>query len=58
MTTALPAVAVGRVRDELVARGLVDGLPAAFLAGVTRLATTWYFQLAAAIWRSRKRSLL
>jgi dihydroorotate dehydrogenase len=30
--------AVGRVRDELVARGLVDGLPEAFLAGVTRFA--------------------
>ena len=29
---------VGRVRDELVRRGLVDGLPAAFLAGVTRFA--------------------
>ena len=29
---------VGRVRDELVARGLVDGLPEAFLAGVTRFA--------------------
>ena len=38
MTPAPPAVAVGRVRDELVARGLVDGLPAAFLAGVTRFA--------------------
>lgn len=32
------AGAVGRVRDELVARGLVDGLPDAFLAGVTRFA--------------------
>ncbi|SNS50136.1 Dihydroorotate dehydrogenase [Geodermatophilus pulveris] len=30
--------AVRRVRDELVARGLVDGLPEAFLAGVTRFA--------------------
>jgi dihydroorotate dehydrogenase len=30
---------VGRVRDDLVARGLLDGLPAAFLAGVTRFAT-------------------
>jgi dihydroorotate dehydrogenase len=29
---------VGRVRDDLVARGLVDGLPAAFAAGVTRFA--------------------
>ncbi|WP_169064242.1 dihydroorotate oxidase [Geodermatophilus dictyosporus] len=27
------------MRDELVARGLLDGLPAAFLAGVTRFAT-------------------
>lgn len=27
---------VGRVRDELARRGLVDDLPAAFLAGVTR----------------------
>ncbi|SFT72392.1 Dihydroorotate dehydrogenase [Geodermatophilus amargosae] len=30
---------VGRVRDDLAARGLLDGLPAAFLAGVTRFAT-------------------
>ncbi|SHH27630.1 dihydroorotate oxidase [Geodermatophilus nigrescens] len=30
---------VGAVRDELVARRLLDGLPAAFLAGVTRFAT-------------------
>ncbi len=30
---------VARLRDELVARGLLDGLPAAFLAGVTRFAT-------------------
>ncbi|WNV77484.1 dihydroorotate oxidase [Geodermatophilus sp. DSM 44513] len=29
---------VGRVREELVARRLVDGLPEAFLAGVTRFA--------------------
>ncbi|WP_448619686.1 dihydroorotate oxidase [Geodermatophilus sp. URMC 65] len=38
MTTASRSDAVGRVRDDLVARGLVDGLPAAFLAGVTRFA--------------------
>ena len=38
MTTASRSGAVGRVRDDLVARGLVDGLPAAFLAGVTRFA--------------------
>jgi dihydroorotate dehydrogenase len=30
---------VARVRDDLAARGLLDGLPAAFLAGVTRFAT-------------------
>ncbi|PRY50694.1 dihydroorotate dehydrogenase [Geodermatophilus tzadiensis] len=30
---------VARVRDELAARGLLDRLPAAFLAGVTRFAT-------------------
>ncbi|WP_369254572.1 dihydroorotate oxidase [Geodermatophilus amargosae] len=29
---------VGRVRDDLAALGLLDGLPAAFLAGVTRFA--------------------
>jgi dihydroorotate dehydrogenase len=38
VTTASPSDAVRRVRDDLVARGLVDGLPAAFLAGVTRFA--------------------
>jgi dihydroorotate dehydrogenase len=38
VTTASRSDAVGRVRDDLVARGLVDGLPAAFLAGVTRFA--------------------
>lgn len=38
MTTASRSGAVGRVRDDLVTRGLVDGLPAAFLAGVTRFA--------------------
>ncbi|MGR6963772.1 dihydroorotate oxidase [Geodermatophilus sp. URMC 61] len=38
MTTASSGDAVGRVREDLVARGLVDGLPAAFLAGVTRFA--------------------
>jgi dihydroorotate dehydrogenase len=37
--TAAPAVAaVRRVREDLVGRGLVDGLPGAFLAGVTRFA--------------------
>jgi dihydroorotate dehydrogenase len=30
---------VTRVRDDLAARGLLDGLPDAFLAGVTRFAT-------------------
>ena len=30
---------VGSVRDDLVARGLLDGLGASFLAGVTRFAT-------------------
>jgi dihydroorotate dehydrogenase len=30
---------VARVRDELAARGLLDGLPSAFLAGVTRFAS-------------------
>lgn len=39
--------AVGRVRAELVARGLVDGLPAAFLAGVTRFARPPQPELAA-----------
>jgi dihydroorotate dehydrogenase len=38
VTTAPPRDAVGRVREDLVARGLLDGLPAAFLAGVTRFA--------------------
>ncbi|SEL40349.1 Dihydroorotate dehydrogenase [Blastococcus sp. DSM 46786] len=32
----MPPGAVTRLRDDLVARGLVDGLPAAFAAGVTR----------------------
>ncbi len=36
--TAAAGEAVRRVREELVARGLVDGLPEAFLAGVTRFA--------------------
>ncbi len=36
--TAAAGEAVPRVREELVARGLVDGLPEAFLAGVTRFA--------------------
>jgi dihydroorotate dehydrogenase len=38
VTAVLPAEAVRRVRDDLVGRGLLDGLPAAFLAGVTRFA--------------------
>ncbi|MBB3081923.1 dihydroorotate oxidase [Geodermatophilus sabuli] len=38
MTAVAPAEAVRRVRDDLVARGLLDGLPEAFLAGVTRFA--------------------
>ncbi|MGY1689720.1 dihydroorotate oxidase [Geodermatophilus sp. SYSU D01105] len=38
MTAAPPVGAARRVRDDLVARGLVDGLPDAFLAGVTRFA--------------------
>ncbi len=40
-TTRLPRAEgglVGDVRDELVARGLLAGLPAAFLAGVSRFA--------------------
>ena len=38
MTPAAPGGAVRRVRAELVDRNLVDELPAAFLAGVTRFA--------------------
>ncbi|MGY1642946.1 dihydroorotate oxidase [Geodermatophilus sp. SYSU D00703] len=38
MTTAPAVSAVARVREDLVGRGLVDGLPDAFLAGVTRFA--------------------
>ncbi|MGY1793873.1 dihydroorotate oxidase [Geodermatophilus sp. SYSU D00525] len=38
---------VAAVRDDLVARGLVDGLAAAFLAGVTRFATPPAAELAA-----------
>ncbi|MGY1736118.1 dihydroorotate oxidase [Geodermatophilus sp. SYSU D00684] len=38
---------VGAVRDDLVARGLVDGLAASFLAGVTRFATPPADELAA-----------
>ncbi|WP_346623303.1 dihydroorotate oxidase [Blastococcus montanus] len=34
--TSVPPGAAGRLRDDLVARGLVEGLPAAFAAGVTR----------------------
>ncbi|MGY2063952.1 dihydroorotate oxidase [Blastococcus sp. SYSU DS0619] len=34
----MPPGAVARLRDDLVARGLVEGLPAAFTAGVTRFA--------------------
>ncbi|MGY2085961.1 dihydroorotate oxidase [Blastococcus sp. SYSU DS0539] len=38
MTTAVPRDAARGLRDDLVARGLVEGLPRAFLAGVTRFA--------------------
>ncbi|MGY1666490.1 dihydroorotate oxidase [Geodermatophilus sp. SYSU D00696] len=38
---------VGRVGDDLAARGLLDGLPAAFLAGVTRFAAPPAAELAA-----------
>ncbi|MGY1787338.1 dihydroorotate oxidase [Geodermatophilus sp. SYSU D00698] len=38
---------VGQVRDDLVARGLLDGLAASFLAGVTRFATPPADELAA-----------
>jgi dihydroorotate dehydrogenase len=38
VTTGSPGEAVRRVREDLVARGLLDGLPEAFLAGVTRFA--------------------
>jgi dihydroorotate dehydrogenase len=38
VTTASPGDAVRLVRDHLVCHGLVDGLPEAFLAGVTRFA--------------------
>ncbi|MGY1637387.1 dihydroorotate oxidase [Geodermatophilus sp. SYSU D00742] len=38
MTAVVAAGAVRRVREDLVGRGLVEGLPNAFLAGVTRFA--------------------
>jgi dihydroorotate dehydrogenase len=38
VTAVVAAGAVARVREDLVRRGLVDGLPDAFLAGVTRFA--------------------